>query len=424
MLNGKKEHREKNNAGSKIGLIILGLLLVPVLVGDPQENSSIYLIMILSCTGFVLLFFNKQHICKSQAFILVTFLVLAFIQLLGCFAADSMLVIRYPVYTISIGIFVIVSISILDEVNPLAMLVVCFCCMGVLLYRAVFVRGSEDLGNSLAGMAVFVCVVLFFSGIKYSDYIKSAKPERHSSSRDWKKKIIVVAMIIALLFFLVVIYESHARSALSVLLIIFSLFILLTLWKPKRKTLIFLFWFCIALGILGIAAYINVREFGWYSYLNDYSVELFGKNIDTSRPLLWSMSIEALGDNWLTGLGTGFLPSFGRFTDVSFHNSYLQILVPNGIVALVCLILIFFFIWRELASCADDVLVRLVISAFIGILVYNCFEATLLSNKLGVGFLEWFVLSMGVARSLKLKDVYLSEKKLQRKRKDGNNFNL
>lgn len=409
MVSTREERRTKNNTGSRVGIIILGLLLVPVLVGDPQENSSIYLIMILSCAGFVLLFFKKQRICKSQALILVTFLVLAFIQLLGCFAADSMSAIRYPIYTISIGIFVVVSVSILDEVNPLAMLVVCFCCMGILLYRVILARDSEDLGNSLAGMAVFICVVLIFSGIKYSNYIKSAKPERHSSSRDWKKKIIVVAMIIALLFFLVVIYESHARSALFVLLIIFSAFIILTLWRPKRRTLISLFWFCVVLGILGIAAYINVREFDWYSYLNYYSVEFFGKNIDTSRPLLWSMSIGALRDNWLIGLGTGFLPSFGHFTEVSFHNSYLQILVPNGVLALICLICIFFFIWRELASCADDALVRLILAAFIGILIYNCFEATLLSNKLSIGFLEWFVLSMGVARSLKLKTGYVSE---------------
>ncbi len=417
-MNERKGRRIKSDAGSRVGLIILALLLVPVLVGDPQENSSIYLIMGFSGVGFALLFFKQNQICKSRALLLVAFFALAFIQLLGCFAADSMSVIRYPIYTISIGIFVVVAISILDEVKPLPMFAICFCGMGVLLYRVIRANGSEDIGNSLAGMAVFICVVLTFAGIKYFTNKKKSKIELADLWYGWKKKFFTVAIIVTLISFLLIIYESHARSALFVLIIIFSAFIILSFWKPKRRTLILLFWFCVAFGIFGIAAYINIHRFDWYSYLNFYSVELFGKNIDTSRPLLWSMSIEALGDNWLIGLGTGFLPSFGRFNEVSFHNSYLQVLVPNGVLALACLILIFFFIWRELASYADDVLVRLVLAAFIGILVYNCFEATLLFNKLSIGFLEWFVLSLGVARCLKLKDICPLENKQITKKED------
>lgn len=422
ILVARKTHKAKQNV---IGLIVWLLLLVPLLVGDPQQNVTIYIVAGLSLAAFLALYFRKNQINKIQAKILILFLAVVFIQLLGCLAAGSFSVIRYPVYTLCIAVFVVVGIALFDDINPFAMLLACLFSIGVLFYRAVLNDNSEDVGNSLAGMGVYLCVMMTYSGISCINEGKRNKTYKGGEARGFKEKCRAAIIIVSIGCSCVAIYETQSRTSLFTLLIIAGVFILLSVLKPKKGVLLGLFWILVIFIAIGIVAYINIDNFGWYSTLNVYSVDLFGKNIDSSRPLLWGMSINALGQNWLTGIGTGFLPAYGPFTDVSFHNSYLQLLIPNGVVSLICLILIFYFMWESMAENIDDLLVRLIFAALVGILVYNCFESTLLFNKLSIGFMEWFLLALGVARSLKLSKVSSCSETNDGFRKiDGNNFNL
>lgn len=403
----RKPYKTKQNV---IGLFVWFLLLVPLLVGNPQQNITIYMITGLSLVSFVALYFRKNRINKTQTKILILFLTVVFIQLLGCLAAGSFLVIRYPIYTLSIAVFVVVGIALFDDIKPYAMLLICLFSISLFFYRAVLNDNSEDVGNSLAGMGVYLCVMTVYSGISCVNARKRSKKYKGDKTKGFKEKCLLVLIITSVGCSCVAIYETQSRTSLFTLFIIAGVYVLLSVWKPKKRTLLVLFWILVIFVAIGIVAYINVDNFGWYATLNAYSVDFFGKNIDSSRPLLWGMSINALGQNWLTGVGTGFLPAYGPFTDVSFHNSYLQLLIPNGMLALICLILIFYFMWESMANNIDDLLVRLILASLVGILIYNCFESTLLFNKLSIGLMEWFLLALGVARSLKLSKASLYSK--------------
>ena len=99
----------------------------------------------------------------------------------------------------------------------------------------------------------------------------------------------------------------------------------------------------------------------------------------------------------LFGKGTGTLPSFRHYT--SFHNSYIQLLVQNGLIALIVLVIILKQIWNEISDeCHEDVCL-MSIAIFVGIIVYNSFECTLLQNKIFLGICEWIVLCIGLANS-------------------------
>ena len=63
-----------------------------------------------------------------------------------------------------------------------------------------------------------------------------------------------------------------------------------------------------------------------------------------------------------------------------------------------------YFIWSVLAKHADDPAVCFGIAVFVGILIYNCFECTLLSNKVALGLIQWFALALACQRALALRE--------------------
>lgn len=84
-----------------------------------------------------------------------------------------------------------------------------------------------------------------------------------------------------------------------------------------------------------------------------------------------------------------------RFKNSSFHNTYLQLFIQNGIFGLVILIILFKKIWNLIIDNEIDDMLYFVISIFIGIIIYNCYETTLLQNKTFLGIIEWLTLGIG-----------------------------
>ena len=123
--------------------------------------------------------------------------------------------------------------------------------------------------------------------------------------------------------------------------------------------------------------------------------ELFGKNIDSSRSYLWNESLKILSDwQYLLGMGTGKLPEVERYKSSSFHNSYLQLLMQNGLLGLMVLMMLFRKLWNLVIRTQIDDIVYFAISIFIAIIIYNCFETTLFQNKTFLGITEWVALGI------------------------------
>ena len=255
----------------------------------------------------------------------------------------------------------------------------------------------EDFGNIVPGFIVFsLCAYALFE-ISYSLKL--------SSNELNKKRIYKIALWVVPIYAVAVAicYLSHARTSLLTLLIITFLYIFIICINPSKKKMR-IFFFVLIAGVIGlIIVYTYIRSFSWYDNVNVYSVKMFGKNLDSSRPNLWRTSLESL--NWwqiIIGEGPGKLPDVMRYRSASFHNSYIQLIMQSGVVGLLSLMFVFFYIWNCLIKHCDDLSIKLVLSVFVGVIVYNCFEVTLLQNKAFLGLLQWLILAYGVKRSMSL----------------------
>jgi O-antigen ligase len=144
----------------------------------------------------------------------------------------------------------------------------------------------------------------------------------------------------------------------------------------------------------------NLRHYSFYSALQEYSNELFRKNIFSGRDFFWKITIASLRGNWIFGLGTGYLFSMIYDFSGSVHSQYFQILLQNGLAGLSILFVLLFIIWVTMTNKRDKPNL-FCIASFVGIILYNAFEVSFLQNKLALGGMQWLILAIGVGRSLR-----------------------
>lgn len=207
---------------------------------------------------------------------------------------------------------------------------------------------------------------------------------------QWQMKRRYIANIILCL---VIIFLSSSRTPLLMLgAFLVCLVLLKTVFKSVkgRKFLFILF---VVVGTLLIYAYINIDKWPIYSVINEWSLKLFGKNINSGRPLIWAETLELIKNDWL--FGVGFVEhAHGN----SGHNQFIQLLGDNGVVGLLLFIVFLQVIWNKLSKYGSDKTVRVCMALMLSFLVYNCFEVTLLQNKFALGCLQWLVIGIGLGR--------------------------
>lgn len=188
-----------------------------------------------------------------------------------------------------------------------------------------------------------------------------------------------------------------SRTALFVSILLVVLFCLFYFFDFKPSTYKKLFTVMLIFIVLGLTLYINAKDYKWYESLNVISQQYFGKNIDSSRSYLWQTSLAQLkGTDWIWGLGTGIKPFIPRYANSSFHNSFIQTLMQNGVIGLSCVVFIFWIIWTNIVKIEVRPLRALFMSAFVAVVLYNCMECCLLQNKSFLGMIQWSILSLGV----------------------------
>ena len=169
-----------------------------------------------------------------------------------------------------------------------------------------------------------------------------------------------------------------------------------------------LFYVVVIVLMLMVAFYINVREMSWYQDVNELSQTYFGKNIDSSRATIWRSAFQDTSLlKLLFGNGTGTLPSLEHYKNSSFHSTYIQLIAQNGLIGLSILLYIFRVLWKQLSRFSRDIVIQFVLSCFLGILLYNCFETTLLQNKTFLGVLQWLLIGFGIIRTYSLERAQL-----------------
>lgn len=330
---------------------------------------------------------------KAVGRFLACMVILAFVQLIDCFAARELSAIRYVAFTLAIAVFVVVFCEgFLRLGSDVAMILSCTALVSCVLRSFAGVSPLYH-DNTTSGIMAFVYMIGIFAFLA----------QRHNAGKrwltfDWRPVLVAVSSI----FLFVGLELSKARTALLTCLIVGMVFLILRyVVRVRGRALRASYFLIVLLLFAAVILYANIRQFDWYDDLNQCSQLLSGKNIDSSRAGIWRQGFSTVEDNLLFGAGADMLPT-DQYEGRSYHSSYVQILVQNGLVGLVLLMGALYFLWSVLAKHADDPAVCFGVAIFVGILIYNCFECTLLSNKVALGLVQWLALALACQRALAL----------------------
>ena len=287
------------------------------------------------------------HISTMEKKLLIAFGTLSFLQVLGLIVLGTSFAIKNTIATFLIGSLVIV-VSVCGYppkktvIRALYYIYVMFILFGV--------RNSRPLDNTFSGCFVFVN--LFYLAVELND-----------CCRKQNKFFFCTMFMISTLITVFVIFNSGSRTSLAIFLITLLFFLVIKTVKINSKIADRSFFLIIAVLFIMIVV---------------FDKETFFKII--------------------FGRGTGTLPQLERYTNSSFHSTYIQLIAQNGIVGLYVLLYIFRVLWRKLAKHVEDTVVLFVICSFVGVLLYNCFECTLLQNKAFLGAIQWTLIGFGMVR--------------------------
>lgn len=231
------------------------------------------------------------------------------------------------------------------------LLIAVFLLMYHVIERQLFFQNANSLGMIAYLM---ICSILFF-----------------------KPRLTVWAWVFGVALILI----SESRSSLLGLLVFFTTYVVLPRLLRLRLSGVYFFSFVVATAVvLSFTVGILFPELN--VEMNRLSREIFQKNLDSGRSSMWSMLFELMEGYEVWGRGGGVQVKDISSIEYSAHNLYLQIYMQLGLVGEFMLIALLYSIWNFSFNGRDVYKVRIAASAFIGLLVINCFEVTLFQNNL------------------------------------------
>lgn len=350
-----------------------------------------YLVWIVSCVIFIIKVTHKYTSDESKLLLLFALLVL--IQAIGCLQNLSIFSLRNLISS-TMTMVLLTVLFILSKIKRSKLFNI-FYFLTLVISLSVSI-GFQRLGNTLPACIVFLTVGFLLYNIKYYQMIN-------------KEKIYNVIKKLRYLFFsipiaatLYITFHAESRSSLAVLFIIICSNFIFQLLEVNKTFLNRIFLCILIIITFSLIIYINLTKFSWFKDLNFYSQLYFDKNINSGRDYIWSYTFSNM-EWWqfIIGCGTGKLPAITRYAESSFHNTFIQLFVQNGIIGLSILIAILRYIWNLILANNSIKDARLSICIFIGVIIYNCFECTLIANKAFLGSIQWILLAIAADNKLK-----------------------
>lgn len=189
--------------------------------------------------------------------------------------------------------------------------------------------------------------------------------------------------LLAWSFGLALVLISGSRASLLGLMIFSITYVLFPLILRLRLTAVYFFSFVFATFVLLLFS-VGILFPELTEQLNQISRDMFQKNLDSGRNSMWITLIELMVGYEVWGRGGGVQIKDISDIEYSAHNLYLQVYMQVGVFGVIMLIGLLFSIWKFVFSGSDDYKVRVAGSAFMGLLVINCFEVTLFQNNLAL----------------------------------------
>lgn len=150
-----------------------------------------------------------------------------------------------------------------------------------------------------------------------------------------------------------------------------------------------------------IYLYIQLPSMDISSAFSNVVRQSTGENLYSGRQLIWPSIVNSVSSNapWL-----GFGPdatakqamlAYDIHRNWSAHDLYLQVLLQGGWVGIAALSLLVGGIWHAIRRVGRRTgQARFACAFFIGLLVYDTFEVTLLQNNLSTGLALWIALAL------------------------------
>lgn len=187
--------------------------------------------------------------------------------------------------------------------------------------------------------------------------------------------------------FLLLILISNTRTALLLYVLFFALCFAFGHFRVKRLKPLFVLSLAVVAGFIFL--YYNIHALPIYTWLDELSMRIFDKHIDSGRPRLWQLTVATVGEKWLFGLGTGF-----ELSDTSPHSSYFDFYMQNGaagVALFVAIVWALFSAKGKAAPCRQNK--GYVMIVFV-ILFYNALGLVISRPGSASGLLMWLLLSL------------------------------
>lgn len=240
-----------------------------------------------------------------------------------------------------------------------------------------------DRNPNANGVAAFAFLISFFSIT--SQVIISNKYSK-------------IMSLASFLIYLVSILGTDTRSLLlSTIAMLTTFFIWEKIIVNKRKFYSY-FWIIVIILITFIFVYPNLDLYlSNFNSLNNYIVNLTGKRIFSGRELIWRGLLRLISKKPLFGYGSGIHAEDFFVSDLTSHNLYLEISLQTGLIGLTLFFIFLFFLWKNFYSAKDDLSIKIAGSYFVGLMVYQLFELSLLQSTVYIAITSWILLAFSMA---------------------------
>lgn len=240
-----------------------------------------------------------------------------------------------------------------------------------------------DRNPNANGVAAFAFLISFFSIT--SQVIISNKYSK-------------IMSLASFLIYLVSILGTDTRSLLlSTIAMLTTFFIWDKIIVNKRKFYSY-FWIIVIILITFIFVYPNLDLYlSNFNSLNNYIVNLTGKRIFSGRELIWRGLLRLIRKKPLFGYGSGIHAEDFFVSDLTSHNLYLEISLQTGLIGLTLFFIFLFFLWKNFYSAKDDLSIKIAGSYFVGLMVYQLFELSLLQSTVYIAITSWILLAFSMA---------------------------
>ncbi|MRI84622.1 hypothetical protein GIY09_01760 [Aerococcaceae bacterium WS4759] len=214
------------------------------------------------------------------------------------------------------------------------------------------------------------------------------------------RKIKIMGYSFFTLITVCILWFSSARALLVAFMVTFGVIVI---WNfiIKNRTIYNLF-FAIILVICFsfIVIYPNLDSIlpnfnSWDSLM----IRFTGKRLLSGRNTLWKFALQLISEKPFWGHGSGAKLSDYFSSQLEAHNLYINIAFQVGIIGILTFVVGLWMLWNQFWENYKSPRVKISAGYFVGIIIYQMFEITILQSGFERGVLPWIIFGMGLSFS-------------------------